>query len=156
MSLYLTSQAGWIGHAEMPLQFKGRDVVLGLGQQMHRQKPARQRNLGGLEYGAGDYRRLVPASAALPVFPLAAEKHTGLIVATFRTIEAFCPTRFLQRCLAQQLSTIPTHELRHRQARLKLNIILRHDLSPRMRSSRLTEKYLKPQAQHMSLAEHSC
>ena len=62
----------------MAHEFEGGDVVLGLDQQVHRQEPARQRQLGRLEDGATDDAALVPAAGALQVQPTLAPKRTAV------------------------------------------------------------------------------
>jgi hypothetical protein len=61
-----------VGHAQVALEFEGRDVVLGLRHEVHGQEPTGQRHLAGLEDGAGDQTALVAAAAALEVQALLA------------------------------------------------------------------------------------
>lgn len=51
----------------MALEFEGRDVVFGLGQQVHGQEPGGQWQFGGLEDRLAHDRCLLPACRALPV-----------------------------------------------------------------------------------------
>ena len=56
-----------VAHTQVAFEFQRRNTVLRLAQQMHGQKPACQRQLGGLEYRAADRGGLLPARGALPV-----------------------------------------------------------------------------------------
>jgi hypothetical protein len=68
-----------LAHAQVPPWLQGRDVRIGLGQQLHRQEPARQRQLAGLEDRAAEDAALVLAASALPVAPaLPLEAPSGL------------------------------------------------------------------------------
>jgi hypothetical protein len=48
-------------------QLQGRNIILGLGQEVHGQKPVLERPLRGLEDRAGDLRALPPTAITLPV-----------------------------------------------------------------------------------------
>ena len=72
--LVLHQQRALVANPEVALQFQGREVVLGLGEQVHGQEPARERQLGGLEHRAADEAALVAMPAALPVAPAVADK----------------------------------------------------------------------------------
>jgi hypothetical protein len=61
-----------VAHPELAHQLQGRDVVLGLAEQLQREKPAHQRQLAGLEHGPRQQAALVGAAAALPVGQAAA------------------------------------------------------------------------------------
>ena len=74
-----------VANAYMALEFQRRYAVLRLTQQMHRQKPACERQFGSLEDRAADRGGLLPAHRTLPVFqPLALENAMGRF-ATIRT-----------------------------------------------------------------------
>jgi hypothetical protein len=61
-----------VAHPELAHQFERRDVVRGLGEQLHGQEPARKPQLARLEDGAADQAALVGAVTALPVVQAAA------------------------------------------------------------------------------------
>ena len=102
----LDHQSGAVAHAQVPLELQGRDVGLGLGQQLHRQEPARQQQLTELEGCATEDAALVLAASALPV-TLAAprEARPGLADAAARALEAPGPAQSDQRRLA--CSSVP-------------------------------------------------
>lgn len=56
-----------VAHPEMTTQLQGRDIVLGLGEQVHGQKPHRQGQLAGSKDSATEQAGLATARAALPV-----------------------------------------------------------------------------------------
>uniref|UniRef100_E6QQ93 Uncharacterized protein n=1 Tax=mine drainage metagenome TaxID=410659 RepID=E6QQ93_9ZZZZ len=90
----------------MALQFQSRNRILGLSQQVRRQKPKCQRQLRRLENGAGRDSALVAASRALPdrtIFPL-----TGatLGAAATRTNEALGSACHHQRRMALRLRPV--------------------------------------------------
>jgi hypothetical protein len=72
--LELHQPGGLVAHAQMAHEFQRGDVVLRLGQQVHCQKPERQRQFRRLEDRTGDDSRLVSARLALPVLPAFADK----------------------------------------------------------------------------------
>jgi hypothetical protein len=80
-----------IAHAEMAHQFQRRDVVLGLGQQMHGQKPDRQRQLRGREDRAGRRRGLMAAAPTLSVGALGALERGGQMTAAHGAHETLRP-----------------------------------------------------------------
>jgi hypothetical protein len=138
----------------MALQLQRRDVVLRLGEQVQGEKPARERQLRGLEDGAGGERHLMPAAAALGVLaPLALEAAVQVAPA-LRTYESARPACLVKRRPALFLGAVLRHELRHRKPGLKLDTVHRHRRSPRLRAPRrLSRSICITLAHHVSLAE---
>ena len=131
MHQFVLQQPGrLVAHAQMALEFQGRDIVLGLGQQVHTQKPCGQRKFGGLKNRAARHRRLFPARRALPVVQPLALEGAMACATTFRTDEAVRPTQGHQRRVAFLFGTVALHELRHRQPLLKLHLVDPHRASP--------------------------
>src|SRR5206468_718798 len=58
-----------VANAQVTLELQRRVVVLGLGEQVHGQTPAGQRQFGRLEDRAANGAALVTARPALPVAP---------------------------------------------------------------------------------------
>ena len=121
-----------IGHPQVAHEFERRDVVLGLREQVHGNKPARQRQLGGLEDRAADEARLMAAGTALQVQQRAAAKRAVCAGAAARADEALRPAPCHQSLLALIDAAVALHEFGHRQALLELHLVHRHGLSPRM------------------------
>jgi len=129
--LALDQPSGAVAHAQVPPELQGRDVGLGLGQQLHRQEPARQGQLAGLEDHAAKDAALVLAASALPVasaVPL--EAGPGLADAAARALETSGPAPGDQRRLALLVGAIQAQELPHRQPRLELHSVHRQGASP--------------------------
>lgn len=128
--LVLEQPGAAIGHAQLALELQGRDVVLGLREQLHRQEPARQGQLGRLEHRAADQAALLCAVRALPVAQGVAHERGSSRPRARRALEAARPARRLQRRLALRFGSIQLQELRHRQSRLKLHSVHRHGAPP--------------------------
>ena len=128
--LVLHEPGGLVANAQVAHEFERGDVVLGLGQQVYGQEPARQRQLGRLEDGATDDAALVPAAGALKVKPALAPKRATVAALALRTDKALGPARFDQRCLATVITAVPSHEVGHRKSGLKLHSVHRHGSPP--------------------------
>ena len=126
----LHEPGGLVANTQVALEFKRGDIVLGLGQQVHRQEPARQRQLGRLKDRAADDAALVPAGSALEVQPPFAPKRAAVAAPARRTGKALGPARFDQRRLATLLTAVPVHEFGHRKPGLKLHSVHRHCSPP--------------------------
>ena len=120
-----------VAQPELALELQRRDVVLGLGEQLHGEEPARQRQLARFEDGAADQARLELAAAALPVAQAAALEAGARCAATGRADESMGPARRLQRCTALLLGSIEFQKFGHRKTRLKLHSVHRHGTPPR-------------------------
>jgi hypothetical protein len=134
--LVFDQPGGLVTHAQMALGFEGRDVVLGLGQQVHAQEPGGQRQLGGLEDRAAHHRRLFPAHCTLSTASRstpcgqrcnAASRH----IQDKRIRSASAEQRPLR---GFHLGSVPLHELRHRQALRKLYFVDSHRASPSLKT----------------------
>jgi hypothetical protein len=67
-----------IANTEQATQLQRRDIVLGLGEQLHGQKPHRQGQLAGSKDGAAEQAGLATAMTALPVLAAIATKLAGV------------------------------------------------------------------------------
>ena len=123
----LDAPRGFVVHAQVAFQLQGRHVGLGRRQQVDRQQPGAQRQLGRLEDRAAEQGRLMPTCAALVVhLPAAAKARAPAIVAS-RAAEAVRPARPVQGAVGLRFGAVLLHELDHRQALLELHEIDRHD-----------------------------
>ena len=128
--LVLHEPGGLVANPQVALEFKRGDVVLGLGQQVHRQEPARQRQLGRLKDRAADDAALVPAGGALEVQPPLASERAAVAAPARRTGKALGSARVDQRRLATRFTAVPIHEFGHRKPGLKLHSVHRHRSPP--------------------------
>jgi len=96
-----------VADAEMPLELKRRHVVPGLGQDVERKKPRRQRELGVVEHGIRQQAGLLSAAAALPGhLPAAALDAAVPLFRATRAHEAVRPTGLEHRALARGLGAV--------------------------------------------------
>src|SRR4051795_9979649 len=114
--------------AETPAQLDRADAVLGGGDQPHRQEPAGERQLGGVEDRAGGERDLVAAGAALDLGPGA--EPLALARAAQRADEALRPAQLLDRRPAPILGAVGLPELRLAQALDPRRQLARHSAPP--------------------------
>jgi hypothetical protein len=129
--LILDEPGGAVAHLALAGQLQGRDIAFGLGEQLHRQEPRSQRQLGGLEDRAADDAAVVLAAAALPVQPVfAPEAGTGLHNAPRPADETAGPAGANNHLLALLLGAVELKELRHRQILLELGSVHWHGASP--------------------------
>ncbi|EWS52458.1 hypothetical protein X551_04758 [Methylibium sp. T29] len=128
--LVLDQPGGLVANAQVAHQLERGDVVLGLGQQVHGQEPARQPQLGGLEDRPADDAALVAARGALKVQPALAPKRAVLAATACRTGKARRPPRGDRRRLALLLAAVAVHEFGHRKSSLKLHSVHRHGSPP--------------------------
>ena len=110
----------------MALEFQGRDTVLLLRQQEHRQEPGRQGQLGAREQRAGRQRGLVAARVALQQPTALVSDRAVRRGAATRAGKAVGPARRRHRSGALLLGAEAALELWHRQAGLKLDSVHRH------------------------------
>ena len=116
-------------HAQMPRQFKSRDVSLGVSEHVQSEKPDRQRQAAVFKQRARSQTGLMPAGAALPQPFLGALESAvgrGRGARTDETARPACPQ---QRLLARRFRAVLLQERRQRQAGLELHAIRRHDPS---------------------------
>jgi len=141
----------WVAHTQVAFERKRRQSSLGLADEVDCQEPHRQGQLGALEHGASDQRRLMPTRVALknPVPTSAQNTVRGATAA--RTGKALWPERTLQRLRAKQLRAVEFEELGHRQTGLKLDAIHGHGSATQ---SERWEQVKLGLAHHVSLAEH--
>ena len=150
--LMVNEPGGGITDPQVALQSQGREPGLGLADEVHRQKPHRQPQLGALEHAARDQRGLVMAGVALEGLARSDPKHAVRGTTTARAAKALRPARLLQCGLALRLGTKPLEQLKQRHPGLKLNPIHGHD-TPLWRKPRFRVRPLV--AQFVSLAEDS-
>ena len=148
---FVLDQPGrFVANAQVAFQLECRDIVLGLGQQVHGEEPAGERQFGRLKDGAGSDRALVTATMALPVGSALSNKAAVARVGATRAAKTRRPARRFKRRQTLFLGAVLLEKLSHRQSVLKLNMIhLCHGASPCGRYAQLTPR----QAHHVSLAE---
>ena len=122
----LEQSCGGVADAQQPFQGQGGQARLGLADQVNRQEPQSQRQLGAFEQRPGGQRGLVSAGFALEGRVRADPEHAGSRVAATRTHKALGPAGLLQLDLALGLSTKLVEKVGQRQARLKLDAIHGH------------------------------
>ena len=127
--LELHQPGGLVAHAQMAHEFQHGNIVFRLGQQVHRQKPACQRQLRRLEDRTGSDRRLVAARLALPVLPAVVDEGAVMGFPAMRADKALWSARRQQRRVALLHPPVLLQKLRHRQTLLKLNSIHCHNAS---------------------------
>jgi hypothetical protein len=114
--------------AQMAHQLQRRDIVLGLGEQVQRQKPGRQRQLGAGKDRVRGQTGLMTTGPTLPesfAVPVRASAVTSPGAA--RTDKARRPTRLAQRSRATHFRAELFQKRCQRHPRLHLNRIHRHD-----------------------------
>ena len=142
-----------VAHPQLSLQCKGRQSGLGLADQIDRQEPDRQRQLGTLEHGTSNQRGLMPARIALKDLARAIAQNVMGGMAASRTAKAVRPAHGFKRLLALCLGSVVLQKVRHRQSRLKLNSIYRHLTSLRLFGG---GDFTVSKAHQMSLADVRC
>jgi len=109
-NLVFQAPSGAVAHAQVALERQGGVVVLVLREQVQGLKPLGQRQLRGVEEGAGAQRTLLAAVGALPD-PLAVDEKGGvLVLATLGAGEPGGPARLLQYRFALLLGAEAFHE----------------------------------------------
>ncbi len=144
-----------VAHPQLPLQGQGqgRQSRLGLADQIDRQEPDCQRQLGILKYGSRNQRSLMPARVALKNLAHAIAQNVMRRVIAVRTRKTARPAKGLKRLLALRFGSVVLQKVRHRQSRLKLNSIHRYFVAlPLCNGGHFTVS----QAHHMSLADVYC
>ena len=116
-----------IADPQVPLQCQSRQTGLGLTDEVHRQKPHRQAQLGPLEHGAGNQRSLVTAGVAPEGLAGSDAQHAVGRTTTAGAAKALRPARVLQRRLTLSLGPELLKQLKQRHPPLKLNTIHGHD-----------------------------
>lgn len=112
----------------MSHQLQRGHVGLTLCQQIQRQEPTRQRQLGAGKQRVGNQAGLVPTGRALPqtlAVTVGAAAITPMLAA--RANKALRPTRSAQRTSARRFRTVLIEEAGQRQAGLKLDTIHSHE-----------------------------
>ena len=117
---------GRIADPEIAFQGQGRESGLGLADEINRQEPHGQSQLGGLEQGSGDQRGLMMADVALEGLAGAAAQHAVRGSAAVRAAKPVRPTRALQRRLALRLGAELLEVLEQRHPVLELDPIHGH------------------------------
>ena len=149
----LNEPGGGIADTQVALQGQRREPGLRLADQINRQKPYFQPQLGALEQGAGNQRGLVMAGVALEGLAALGSQHAVGRAATARANKPRRPASPLQRRFTLRLGPELPEKLEQRHPGLKLNSIHRHD-TPLLKK---TLDSVRPLVTHLvSLAEDSC
>ena len=126
--LVLQRPSGGVAHAEVALEGQRGQAGLGLAEQVDRQEPGAQRQLGVLEQATHRERGLVAAGLALKQLARAVTDDPVLGGITARTTKPAGPACSLDRLGALIFSAEPLDELRQRHATLKLDGVHCHAL----------------------------
>ena len=139
-----------IAHPELTFEGQGRRPRLGLADQVDREKPGRQRQLGVLHQAACGDRSLMAAAVALEQFARTVADNIVIGACAARTPKTVRPTRLLDGLGALRLGAEAVQELGNRDAALELNSVESHGaLSVLMKRVQV----MTSQAHGMSLAE---
>jgi len=142
-----------IAHAQLAFERECRQTGFGLTDEVDRQKPCRQRQLGRLKNGARDQRGLMPTGIALKDFVALGMQDAVWSTTAGRTPKTIGPASAFQRRRAKCLGAKELEKLRHRHAVLELDAIHGHDAAPKDgRWLQITPS----QAHQVSLAEDCC
>ncbi len=142
-----------VAHAQLPPQRQRRQPGLCLTDQVDRQEPGSQRQFRALKDSAGNQRGLMSAGGALKDFASAVTNDAMCCSSASRAMEAFGPASRLKRFLALRLGSIALEKFRHRQSRLKLDSVHRHDRHPALVDG---DHFMGQQAHKMSPADVRC
>jgi hypothetical protein len=112
----------------MTLEFKGRQPSLGLVDQVDRQEPARQRQLGVAEECSRSQRCLAAAGVALLQAAAFADDDAMRTPFAARSGESFGPACAAHRLRASRFRTKALKKLGHRHASLELDWVVGHGL----------------------------
>ena len=142
-----------VTHSQLAPERQCRQSRLGLADQVDRQKPGCQRQFGSLEKRTGNQRCLVPTRNALKDLAYPVADNVVHRTGAARTTKTLRPAHHFQRLFALRLGSVVLEKLRHRQPRLKLDSVHRHDCH-----LRLFDGYhsITWQAHHMSQADECC
>ena len=125
--LVVQQPGGVVVDAQMAAELKRGDTRFGLTDQVKRQKPCRQGQLGCLQDRAGCDRGLMAAGSALITLEPPSVNQAMLPTIAAGAAEAIGPTGLLQSRLTLLLSAVEPLELRQRETLLELDAVARHD-----------------------------
>ena len=123
--LVLEQPGGVVVDAQLAPQLQGRDAALGLGEEVDGKEPNAQRQLGGLEDGAGEQGELALAVVALEGGPAGGEAAEAGAAAA-GAVEAVGPAGGEEGLLALRLGAVVLEELGQAEAFLELDFVLGH------------------------------
>ncbi len=149
VDLVVQQPGGRVAHAKLALHSQRGQAGLGLADQVDRQEPGGQRQLGVFKQAASGQRGLMPAANALEQTPSAVANHVVRDAAAAWAAEAAGPTGRLQRLGAVRLSAKAAKELGQRHAGLELDSVEGHQVRSVIGCTQVT----RPKAHQMSLAE---
>lgn len=86
------AERGRVGHAQLALQFLGRDAVAGRGEQVHRIEPLLQGRMRPMEHGPDHRENLEPAPRAL-IGRMPADAVKLPVLAALGTVQLFAVTK---------------------------------------------------------------
>ena len=122
-----------VTHADVTLQRQGCHTGLGLADEVDRQKPLGQRQLGACEQGVGRQRGLVTTGVALEQSPRAGAQHAMSASVAARAAKSAGPASALHSVGAVDLGAERLQELRQGHAVLELDGVVGHGLGSSMR-----------------------
>ncbi len=112
---------------QMTAELERGDPRFGLTDQIERQKPLRQRQLGRLHDRSCGHRGLMPAGTALEALEPPAVNQAMLVAIATRATEDARPASLLQGRLTLLLSAVEPLDLRQREALLELDAVASHN-----------------------------
>lgn len=117
-----------VAHAELPLHRQVRQAGLGLADRVHRQEPARQRQLGVAEECSRGQRGLAAAGVALVQDAASADNDAMRTPFAARAGESFGPACAAHHLRACRFRTKALKKLGHRPSSLELDRVVGHGL----------------------------
>ena len=130
--LVVNQPSRWVAHTQLAFQGQRGQTGLGLTNEVDRQKPCRQRQLGRLKDRACNQRCLMSTSVALKYLVAFAVQNAMCRTTAGRTAKTIGPASTLQCRRAKCFGAKELEKLRHRQAGLKLNAVHCHDAAQRI------------------------
>ena len=131
-------RCGWVAHADLAFERQRRQTRLGQADEIDRQKPDRQRQLGAVEQAARGEESLMPAGVALEQLARTVPDHIVSAASAGWAPEPTRPARLLDRLGAPRLGAEAANEFWQRHARLELDAIHRHGVVAVMRYNQPT------------------
>ena len=127
-----------VAHPDLPLECQGRQPGLGLTDEVGREEPGRQWQLGVLQQAAGGQRSLVPACVALEKLSGTMPNHIVVSPAASRAPKPTRPARLLDRLGTLRLCAEDAEELGDRHALLELDLVEVHGARSLMTKHQIT------------------
>ena len=128
--LVVHEPGGRIAHPKVTLERQCRQLGLGLADEVDREEPHGQRQLGALHHSTGDQRSLVTTVLALEQRVGSPADPTVGDASTARAPEPRRPARLFQRGCTLRFGPVALEKFGHRQSGLKLDPVHGHGTPP--------------------------